>query len=85
MRQISAPLDRIDKETKQFARHLLTLMHVYRGVGLAAPQLGYNIRMIAVSKRKTDSHHYPITCISECVMINPVILEHSTETNTAVE
>ncbi|MGE4444210.1 MAG: peptide deformylase [Candidatus Altimarinota bacterium] len=45
------------------------------GVGLAAPQVGYNKRLIVVSLLKDrDDENF-----STIMMMNPTILEHSTE------
>jgi len=49
---------------------------VHRWVWLAAPQVGYNIRMVVVSLLKTrDDENFPTV-----LMINPEIVEHSEET-----
>nr|MDD3720057.1 peptide deformylase [Candidatus Gracilibacteria bacterium] len=46
------------------------------GVGLAAPQVGHNIRLIVVSLLKDrDDENFPTI-----MMLNPEILEHSEET-----
>ena len=57
------------------------LMYAYDWVGLAAPQVGKNIRVIATTQwkeikrwRKTNKE-----IIGETAMINPEILEHSEE------
>ncbi|MDR2189915.1 MAG: peptide deformylase [Candidatus Peribacteria bacterium] len=92
LRQISQPIDVIDSDVKDFGDVLLTLMYEYDGVGLAAPQLGKNIRMIAVTeweekkttprKGKQASHK---KLVGERIMINPEILEYSTTTQITEE
>jgi peptide deformylase len=49
LRKKSAPIKEITPETEEFAEILLELMYEYDGIGLSAPQLGQNIRMIAVT------------------------------------
>ncbi len=52
-----------------------------KAVGLAAPQIGINKRIIAVSlMRSWEDEHF-----KTIMMINPEILEHSQEKNTEVE
>ena len=54
LRAKSTPVAKITKEMKEFAHALLELMYEYEGAGLAAPQIGANTRMIAVSFRKEN-------------------------------
>jgi len=81
LRKKSEQVDIFDDEIKEFAEILLDLMYAYDWVGLAAPQVGKNIRVIATTQwkeikkwRKTEKQ---ITW--ETAMINPEILEHSKE------
>ena len=81
LRKKSDKVDIFDDEIKDFAEILLDLMYAYDWVGLAAPQVGKNIRVIATTQRKeikkwrkTDKK-----IIWETAMINPEILEHSEE------
>lgn len=78
LRKKSIEVTKITDEIKEFADILHTGMQLYDGVGLAAPQIGRNIRMVAVCKlnKKED------TIISSQVLINPVIVEKSTKTIT---
>jgi peptide deformylase len=52
LRTISQPIHVVNADIQDFADILLTLMYEYDGIGLAAPQLGHHIRMIAVTQRK---------------------------------
>jgi peptide deformylase len=52
LREKSQTIHHFDAEVEGFADILLALMYEYDGVGLAAPQLGENICMIAVTQRK---------------------------------
>jgi len=81
LRKKSEQVDIFDDEIKEFAEILLDLMYAYDWVGLAAPQVGKNIRVIATTQwkevkkwRKTNKE-----IIGETAMINPEILEHSEE------
>jgi peptide deformylase len=95
LRKKSAPIQSFDAEVQDFAEVLLTLMYEYDGVGLASPQLGQNIRMIAVTQWKEEKAKSTgakgkkkkpqRTLIGEYVMINPTILEHSESTQITEE
>ena len=81
LRKKSEKVDIFDDEIKEFSEILLDLMYAYDWVGLAAPQVGKNIRVIATTQwkevkkwRKTNKE-----IIGETAMINPEILEHSEE------
>ena len=81
LRSKSENVDIFDDEIKEFAEILLDLMYAYDWVGLAAPQVGKNVRVIATTQwkeerkwNKTKKH-----IIWETAMINPEILEHSEE------
>ena len=81
LRKKSENVDIFDDEIQEFAEILLDLMYVYDWVGLAAPQVGKNIRMIATTQwkeeRKWNKNKRHI--IGETAMINPEIIEHSEE------
>lgn len=48
LREISAPVDTIDDELRNLAEHMIDTMIAEEGIGLAAPQVGRNIRMLVV-------------------------------------
>ena len=81
LRKKSEKVDIFDDEIKEFSEILLDLMYAYDWVGLAAPQVGKNIRIIAttqwkeVKKWRKNSREI----FGETAMINPEILEHSEE------
>ncbi len=75
LRAKSAPVAKITKEIKEFAKAILPLMYEYEGAGLAAPQIGENIRVIAVSFWKEDEKR--MKRIGDTVMINPQIISKS--------
>lgn len=74
LRAISEEVSVINSEIQSFGEDLLQLMYKRDGVGLAAPQVWKNIRMIAVTKRKKNK------IVKEMIMINPKILDRSKET-----
>lgn len=81
LRTKSEIVDIFDEDIKDFCDILLDLMYAYDWVGLAAPQVGKDIRVIATTQRKeikkwrkTDKK-----IIGETAMVNPEILEHSKE------
>lgn len=65
LRQRSPELVAVDDEVRAFAQDLFDTMHAYKGVGLAANQVGA-LRRIAVVE--TDPEH-------RYVLINPVVVE----------
>lgn len=83
LRQISKEVEIIDDEIRQFADDLIELMWEYDWVGLAAPQVWKNIRMIATTQWSVKWKKWHLT--KQVVMINPVILEKSTETEVDEE
>ncbi|HPC34154.1 MAG TPA: peptide deformylase [Candidatus Absconditabacterales bacterium] len=77
LRKKSKKIDSIDQDILEFAEILMELMYEYDGVGLAAPQIGRNIRMIAITYwKETKKGHERI---DEDIMINPEIIEKSNE------
>lgn len=77
----------ITNEIKEFAEILLTLMWEYDGVGLAAPQIGKGISMIATTQRKKmPSEKNPEKdFLWETLLINPKILNISEEKQVSEE
>ena len=83
LRTPCVPVQKINKEVKEFGLALLELMRIYDGVWLAAPQVGKTIRMAAFTQRDTTTQ--PRTHTYEDVMINPKILSQSQETDVDSE
>lgn len=74
LRAVSVPVKKFDKALKKFAKDLKETMIKAKGLGIAAPQVGENIRVfIAVFNYKTDNQVM-------VTMVNPEIISHSTET-----
>lgn len=77
----------IDDEIREFANILMELMWEYDGVGLAAPQIGNNIAMIATTQRKKMPTWKSADkdFLGETLLINPEIIEHSKEMQISEE
>jgi len=87
LREKSLPVDMAtaDKEElKKYVADLFETMNESEGVGLAAPQVGRNVRILVVDGSDlTDT--YPALKGFKRAMINPEILEKSEETSTYSE
>lgn len=68
----AAPVDTFGQDLKRLCAVLFGLMKRHRGLGLAAPQIGVLRRVIAIS-------------MGNLIMVNPRLLEHSTETSARLE
>ncbi|MEI6119138.1 MAG: peptide deformylase [bacterium] len=78
LRSISEEVQEINQDLIVFCHKLVVLMYQNKGVGLAAPQVGENIRVIATSQR--DKKKTKDKFLGETIMINPKIVEKSKET-----
>jgi peptide deformylase len=67
LRRMSAPVTEFDPRLKDLAARMLELMRESRGVGLAAPQVGENIRMFVMNATGEEGH--------DRVYVNPVLSE----------
>ncbi len=81
LRQKSKAIDDIDESIINFGRQLLALMEEYEWAWLAAPQVGRNIRMIAVGEYDKNK----LFIKSKKVLINPKIVYKSKKTQTQKE
>ncbi len=77
LRSKSEEIKKITPELADLADDMLALMYENDWVGLAAPQIWKNIRMIVVTSRK-ETKKWP-ELASETAMINPIITEKSQE------
>lgn len=73
LRQRAAPLSEINKEVCKKAEEMMELMYQAHGVGLAAPQVGWPVRLFVIDV--DGSSH------GEKVFINPTIVEEIGELN----
>jgi len=73
LRECALPVEKITDAEKQLALDMLETMYVYRGVGLAAPQIGVNKRIIVIDVDPDDDSHKPT------ILINPTIMSQKGE------
>lgn len=80
-------ISKIDEEIREFAEILMELMWEYDGVGLAAPQIGKNIAMIATTQRKKMpiGKNADKDFLGETLLINPEIIDNSKEVQISEE
>lgn len=71
LREISAPLEAINDETRRLAEDMLDTMYDAPGIGLAAIQIGVPRRMLVLDVSKDGDEKTPL------VFINPVIVASS--------
>ena len=64
LKQVSVPVERVDKKLKKLMDDMAETMYENDGVGLAAPQVGKNIRLVVIDCQ--DEHGL-------LELINPVI------------
>ena len=73
LRAISAPVKKIDKALCKFLDDMKETMFAAEGVGLAAPQVGRNVRVVVCRFNPGTSHELIVD------MVNPEMLELSEE------
>lgn len=83
----SAKIDKITKEISDLALEMRETLKVLEGVGLAAPQIGKNIRLCVLGYyRKNDDKELDEQIdIPELIMINPEITWQSQKKITELE
>jgi len=77
LRLSSAPLERVDDETRRFMDEMLATMYAADGLGLAAVQVGVPRRMITIDVARREDENAPRAPI---FLINPELLWMSDET-----
>lgn len=77
LRQVAAPITEITDDIRKMCIALMDIMHDANGIGLAAPQVGWSVRALAInlSGEKRDG----------LIFLNPVIDHRSDTTNEAYE
>jgi len=73
LRNKSEPVEKINEDVKQLARDMFDTLHKAKGLGLAAPQVGVNLRVFIIDLSQVDFDAEPQ------VFINPVIIEKKGE------
>ncbi len=79
LRDVSVPVETLDAELATFMRNMRETMIAEKGVGLAAPQVGRNIRAIVVMLNIDTPEQVVLP------MINPEIVFKSVETECGEE
>jgi peptide deformylase len=77
LRQRATPVARVDDDVRQLVEDLFETMRAAKGVGLAANQIGVARRVAVVDVGEQGP--------PPLVLINPAIVEHSAETESAEE
>ena len=77
LRTPSENVESITEETRLFCQDLLKLMRKNKWVGLAAPQVGRNVRIIATTQWSVNKRNADDKLLGETIMINPEIIEKS--------
>jgi peptide deformylase len=65
LKKISTPVTVFDEKLKDLTRQMFDLMREAKGVGLAAPQVGHNIRLFVMNHDQDPAH--------DQVYINPML------------
>lgn len=79
LRAISEPVRRVDKKLEELMRDMHDTMEFEDGIGIAAPQVGVNLRLALVKLNPGTKNQNII------VIINPVIVSHSDDKESAEE
>ena len=79
LRAVSTEVKTFNSELKSFAKQMKESMIKAKGLGIAAPQVGKNIRIFIVTLNYGSENEMMI------YMVNPKILSKSTETEVAEE
>lgn len=76
----SSIIEKITPELRSLAAYMLGTMQYYKGVGLAAPQIGENIRLIVF-----DCINITMNAMDSAIMFNPEIIDNGEEQTVAQE
>lgn len=76
LRQPSKEVHKVSKKIQELVRDLLDTMYATNGVGLAAPQIGENVRVFVIDVSTNEEPLNPM------VFINPKIVKKSGATNS---
>ncbi len=79
LRTMSEPVKKFDSGLKKFAKDLKNTMMATDGLGIAAPQVGKNVRMFVVALNHGSQNEIVLT------MVNPEIREFGEEVLVAEE
>ena len=79
LRTVSKPVAVVNADIRKFAQDMIKTMEFEKGVGIAAPQVGENIRMVICKFNPGGANEVIVP------MINPEILELSEDLQNAEE
>lgn len=86
LRLLSQPLTHADishVRIQELCNDMIKTMYEDDGIGLAAPQIGENVRLIVIGKDAlTDQKEMPFPLTDDLVLINPEIQMYSWKTNS---
>ena len=90
LRQVCAPVNMSKHELEQLIEDMFETMHEVDGVGLAAPQIGINQRLVVIHiparhEKKRDGNVVEIEAEQNYAMLDPVITHRSDTTVTGSE
>jgi len=85
LRAVSSPVETVDDELRELVANMLETMYEANGIGLAAPQVGRNIRLVVIDIPEDEEEDTepamatingelrPVRSIMPLVFINPTI------------
>ena len=79
LRQVSLPVDKVDKDEQTLMDDMLETMYGAKGIGLAAIQIGVPKRIIVLDISRNDNEKNPM------YFVNPIIINKGTEQSTYEE
>ena len=79
LRQVSAPVERVDDDLRRLADDMLETMYDAPGIGLAAIQIGVPLRLLVIDLAKEDQPKEPH------VVVNPRIVASGDEVSVYEE
>jgi peptide deformylase len=68
LREMCEPVDKIDDEVRELVQDMFDTLRNARGLGLAAPQVGVNLRVFIIDLSQVDFDAEPL------IVINPEII-----------
>ena len=86
LRAVSAPVDQVDDSLRELAANMLETMYEANGIGLAAPQVGVNLRLVVIDTQEDEpeegqepetatvnGEQRPVADLMPLVFFNPVL------------
>jgi peptide deformylase len=88
LRKKAKPVDKVTPELKTLAENMLETMYEFRGIGLAATQVGQELRLLVMDTRPKENGRYKtedfteleLTVKQPVVIFNPEIIAKAGET-----